>query len=146
MCCNWGDEVISMSMLEIVNRLQIFFPHERIKALSTASGRASEYSSKSWTSRKGGYGVNPDTSSSLWFRACLAGFQGADGARHILLFVCELLAALRSKGSVGLVKMAVLPWQENGKSRGHWRAATAKLPLENNSWHLLYELVLTCLP
>jgi len=74
----------------------------------------------------------------------LAGFQGADGASNILLFVCKLLAALQGEGSVGLVKMAVLPWRKMG-SHGCLRVATAELHLENYSWHFLYEQVLTCL-
>lgn len=58
----------------------------------------------------------------------MAGFQGADGASNILLFVCELLAALQSKSSVELVKMAVLPWQKMGQVM-----VAAELYLERNS-------------
>lgn len=55
MCCKLRrQEVISMSMMEIVTRLQIFFPHKWIKTCSTAAGRATGDSSKSQTSRKDG--------------------------------------------------------------------------------------------
>lgn len=97
-----------------------FFPVKGSELYLQLLGGLLEDSSKSRTSRKDGYGVNPDTGSSLWFGGCLAGFQGADGASSVLLFVCELLAALQSEGSVGLVKMAVLPWQKTGRIAAAW--------------------------
>lgn len=116
-----------------------FFPHKWIKALSSAAGRATGDSGKSQTSRKDRYKGNPNRSSSQWFGCRLAGFQGADGASNILLFVRELLKALQSQGSVELVKMAVLPLQKVG-----WVVVAAELHLERNSCHSLHELVLTC--
>lgn len=126
---NWGEEVISMSMMEIVTRLQIFFPTNGSKLTLQLLVGLLGTAPKAKPPEKNGHKVNPSTSSSQWFSWWLAGFQGADGASNILLLVCELLAALQSKGSVELVKMAALAWQKMG-----WVVAAAELHLERNSW------------
>lgn len=131
-----------MNMMEIVNRLQIFFPHKRIKAPSTAAGRATGDSSKSRTSWKAGYGANPNTSNSVVWRL-IGRFPGSRWCQQHFVVCLQTTRSVAERMRCGAGPDGSAAAAENGKSRGCWRAAAAKLHLENNSWHLLDELVLT---
>lgn len=145
MCCNWGDEVISMNMMEIVNRLQIF-SRKRLRALSTAAGRATwgqqqkPNLQKGWVWSKSRHRLL----SVVW--RLLGRFPRSRWCQQhfvVCLRTTHSIAERRQRGAGQNGSAAVA---ENGKDRGCLRAATAKLHLGNNSWRLLYELVLTCLP
>lgn len=144
MCCSSGDEVISVSMMEIVGRMQLFFSHKRIKALPTAAGRATEDSSKSQTSRKDGNGVNPNTSFSV-VMMLTGGFPGSRWCQQHLVVCLWATCSIAEERQCVAVQNGSAAVAENGKSCGFFTAVTATLHLNNNSWHSLFELALTCL-